>query len=70
MTRQSVNVPTIKDADSAIGKKILRKSLKYADLIADCKDRGRCAWLFPVEVIFSAISMEAAGKTRNIRKSM
>ncbi|XP_076155592.1 uncharacterized protein LOC143138965 [Alosa pseudoharengus] len=27
-----------------------RKSLKYQDLIMDCKDKGWQAWLFPVEV--------------------
>ena len=27
-----------------------RKSLKYADLVADCKDKGWSVWLFPVEV--------------------
>ena len=27
-----------------------RKSLKYADLMADCKDKGWSVWLFPEEV--------------------
>ena len=27
-----------------------RKSLKYTDLMADCKDKGWNLWLFPVEV--------------------
>ena len=27
-----------------------RKSLKYADLMVDCKDKGWSVWLFPVEV--------------------
>ena len=27
-----------------------RKSLKYADLVEDCKDKGWSLWLFPVEV--------------------
>ncbi|XP_033725208.1 uncharacterized protein LOC117315172 [Pecten maximus] len=27
-----------------------RKSLKYADLMADCRDKGWSVWLFPVEV--------------------
>ena len=27
-----------------------RKSLRYADLMADCKDKGWSVWLFPVEV--------------------
>ena len=27
-----------------------KKSLKYADLMAECRDRGWNVWLFPVEV--------------------
>ena len=26
------------------------KSLKYANLMADCKDKGMSGWIFPVEV--------------------
>ena len=27
-----------------------RKSLRYADLMANCKEKGCSVWLFPVEV--------------------
>lgn len=50
------------------------KALNYTDLMEDCKDRGWCAWLFPVEVCslkFQAeFTVEAAHKIRNLGKSM
>lgn len=54
----SFSAPTVKDAGhnrAERGKKIVLshmkvKALNYTDLMEDCKDRGWCAWLFPVEV--------------------
>ena len=50
-----------------------RKSLTYADLMEDCRDKGWSVWLFPVEVGYrrfrSTIGVEARCTTRNIRRA-
>lgn len=38
------------------------KALKYTDLMEDCKDRGWCAWLFPVEVCSLKFQAESLWK--------
>ena len=51
-----------------------RKSLKYADLMADCKDKGWSVWLFPVEVGWRGFPAQSvwnfeADHTRAVRKN-
>ena len=39
-----------------------RKSRKYAELMADCKDKGWSVWLFPVEVGCREFSVQSVWK--------
>ncbi|KAK3088588.1 hypothetical protein FSP39_020919 [Pinctada imbricata] len=57
-----------------------RKALKYADLMADCRQQNWCAWLFPVAIgrrgfpatsvwkLLSALGMVGRDKKKAIKR--